>query len=79
MYKEEKRYVRRYQTYAIMVLWEDNGGINVWEVYYKIKGTAWEFAFGLLATPQCLLPEVFDIAESNFDIYADIMFNDEED
>ena len=78
MFDTEMRFVRRYQTYGIMVLLEDNGGVYVWEVYYQIKGTAWEFAFGLPAVSHCL-QEVFDIAESNFVIYADIMFNDEED
>ena len=78
MYKEEKRYVRRYHTYGIMVLEEEQEGCKVWEVYYMIKGYPWSFAFGLPEN-QNSLSEVFDIAESNFDIYAEIMFNDEED
>lgn len=78
MFDTEMRFVRRYQTYGIMILGEDNGGIYVWEVYYKINGYPWTFAFGLPAKRHrpC---EMFDIAESNFDIYADMMFNDEED
>ena len=78
MYTLEYRSVRRHKTYGIMVLGEENEGIYFWEVYYQIKGYPWTFAFGLPAREH-RPSEVFDIAESNFDIYADIMFNDEED
>ena len=74
----ETRFVRRYQTYGIMVVMENDGGTSVWEVYYKLTHYPWTFAFGLPVTRH-RIQEVFDIAESNFDIYADMMFNDEED
>ena len=78
MHNMETRLTRRYQTYGIMVVMENDGGTSVWEVYYKLTHYPWTFAFGLPVKPY--RPEdVFDIAESNFDIFSDGLFNDEED
>ena len=78
MYNEEKRYVRRYLSYGIMVLEEEQGGHKVWEIYYMLKGFPWTYAFGLLS--DCLsVVEMFNIAEDSFDYFADELFKGEED
>ena len=71
-YTEETRYVLRKRTYGIMVLKEP----EAWEVYYVLPHCAWTFAFGLPLEET--LEQVMFLAERNFDIYASIIFEEEE-
>ena len=71
MYETENVFVRRHATYGIMVV--SDGG--VWDVYYSIPSYPWNFAFGLPKTDD--LGFVFQIAESNFDIFSADMFEEE--
>ena len=48
---------------------------GVWEVYYTIPSYPWTFAFGLPKSDD--IGFVFQIAESNFDIYSADMFEEE--
>ena len=72
IYEKGTTYYRNHATYGIMVL----PSTDTWEVYYTLPDYPWKFAFGLPKSTS--LDYVFQLAESNFDLFSVDMFDEEE-